>query len=50
MIGSKNNMAAEKSLQGVEGEGVSECPECRSKKVTRHDDELFCEVCGFVID
>ena len=43
-------MAAEKSLQGVEGEGVAECPECKSKKVARRDDELYCEECGFVID
>ncbi len=43
-------MADEKSLQSVEGEGVDECPSCKSKRISREDNEMYCEDCGLVLD
>ncbi|MBR9700091.1 hypothetical protein GOV09_06545 [Candidatus Woesearchaeota archaeon] len=43
-------MAAQKSLQGVEGEGAKKCPECGSSEIERHDNEIFCKKCGLVMD
>jgi len=40
----------EKSLQGIEIEDLSICPECGSRDLTKSDDETYCNRCGFVID
>jgi ribosomal protein S27AE len=40
---------SEKSLQGIEAEGAAKCPECGSTDLERHEDEVYCKKCGFVI-
>ena len=45
-----SKMPAEKSLQGIEAEGVKKCPECGSEEIIRESNELYCKKCGFVID
>ena len=44
------DMAAEKSLQGVEAEELKKCPECGSDNIAKKQGELYCKKCGFVID
>lgn len=43
-------MADQKSLQGVEAEGIKKCPDCGSEDVVREDNEIYCQKCGSVID
>ena len=43
-------MADEKSLQSIEGQGAKKCPECGSKDIIREDNEVYCAKCGYVID
>jgi len=45
-----SKMANEKSLQSIEGQGAKKCPECGSTKITRKDDEVYCEKCGLLLD
>ncbi len=45
-----NNMAGQRSMQDVEGEGAKKCPECGSEDIVKKDNEIYCKKCGFVMD
>ena len=43
-------MPYEKSLQGLEGEYATTCPDCSSTNLMKRESELYCMKCGYVIE